>query len=148
MQKTEPQVHQNLNDLLIRKIEAFENYYTSTVLLGRTLAEKDVKKINTLVNSRENQINNISLIDQEIQKITPGQLSCILAADKNLSGLLLKLEQIIKKTQNIDSSCMSLAATALKENSNDLMSVSIGLNTFNGGGKKQSPKSRFLDIRT
>jgi hypothetical protein len=137
-----------LASLLSRKIEAFEDYYTATVLLDQTLAEKDIMKIEALVKLRESQIGNITLIDREIQKLSAGNSPYARSVNKNVSDLAVKLEEVIRRTRDNDNSCIGSATALLKEISNDLMFIDRGLHAFQGYNKKQSRKSRFLDIKT
>ncbi|MGV8056607.1 MAG: hypothetical protein AB2L12_01030 [Smithellaceae bacterium] len=146
MQEIQPQIDQDLTSLLSRKIEAFEDYYATTALLNQTLAEKDIRKIGTIINLRESQIKNINLIDREIQKLFAGNSPYTKSVNKNVNDLLVKLGKVIKSTQDNDNSCLGSAKALLQETSDDLMSSSN--KGFRGYDEKQSRKSRFLDIKT
>lgn len=135
----------HLISLLSGKIKAFEDYYAATILLDQALAEKDIIKIGTIINLRANNIEHITSIDREIQKVSSGNLPHAESQDKKVHDLLAKLEEVIRKTQNDDNSCIGSATALFKETSEETRMISKGLNTFT---KKQFQESRFLNIRT
>lgn len=147
MKENPSPVNQDLSFLLSRKIEALEDYYTATVLLGRTLAEKDPVRIGSVLNLRDNCIQNITLIDREIQKSFAGSFAY--GSKNNIANdLLVKLEEVIRRTKVKDNNCLDDAVALLKETGDGLMFIDRGLNSFQGYDEKQCRKPRFLDIKT
>lgn len=142
------QINHDLTSLLSRKIKAFEDYSAATVLLGQTLEEKDMVKIGTAVNLRENLIENITSIDLEIQKLSVGGLTYTRSGNKNVNDLLAKLEEIIRKIQDNDNRCVGSATVLHEETRDDIMFIDKGLKAFRSFNEKQSRKPRFLDIKT
>jgi hypothetical protein len=144
MKKDQVQNNQDLGSLYSNKIEAFENFYTATLFLEQTIKEKDILKIEALLNLRDNQIENIDLIDQEI-KVQSGRG---LQKNKDVDGLLTKLQDIMKMTQTLNNDCVFSALVLLKENSDSLKKFDKEWNVFHGYEEKQGQQSRFLDVRT
>jgi hypothetical protein len=138
----------DLASLLSSKIEAFEEFHTVTILLGRTIGEKDISKVEKALNLRERQLEYINMIDCEINKVSRGNVMSARSADKNIDELCVKLEKVIRKTQNNDNSCLDSAIILLKETGDYLMFIDRGLNAFQGYSEKRARESRFLDIKT
>jgi hypothetical protein len=144
MKRNQVQNNQDLGSLYSSKIEAFKNFYTATLLLEQTIKEKNIIKIEALVNLRDNQIENIDLIDQEIK----GQSGRCLQKNKYLDGLLTKLQKVMEKAQTLNNDCVCSALVLLKENSESLTQLGRELNAFYEYKEKQGQKLSFLDVKT
>jgi len=137
-------LNKDLTALLSSKIEAFEDYYNATLLLGKTIEEKDLIKIESVVKLRENHIAKINGIDENINKITKESLP----KDKIIDDLVVKMRAIIKKIQIPDGKYLAAAEMLLKENGKDMIYVGREINAFHGYTEKRTTGSRFLDIKT
>jgi hypothetical protein len=141
MKRDQVQNDQDLDSLYSKKIEAFNNFYTATLLLEQIIKEKDILKIEALVNLRDNQIENIDLIDQEIKESGRD-----LQKNKVLDCLLVELKDVVKKAQTLNNDCVCSALLLLKENSQSLQQLGRELKAFYEYKEKQGQKSQDSQI--
>jgi len=122
-----------LTSLLSRKIQAFNDFYSATLILGQHIKDKNVSNIEAMINLREKQIADIDLINEQINEISGGSLpKNIIIDDLNAS-----LRDVIKKIQECDNKHLALAIKLFKENGDDLLSLRKEINALRAYREKQ-----------
>lgn len=122
-----------LTSLLLRKIQAFNDFYSATLILGQNIQEKNVLNIEAMINLREKQIADIDMINEQINEISGGSLPKNIIID----DLNNTLRNVIKKIQEYDNKHLALAIKLLKENGDDLLLLRKEINALKAYREKQ-----------
>jgi t-SNARE complex subunit (syntaxin) len=144
----------DLHDLLQQKLNAFTEFLSATIALQELSgSENDLKRINSLINNRQDCINIIDRIDDEINRLRKENRAFISTLPREererIKVIAEKLDDTTSKAAHVNSKLKKMIRFKHDDIKNQLLKMRHtwrGIQGYSGKGHK-THEPRFLDVR-